>query len=287
MILNAPLITPENADSYCGPVNARAVNFDGQIRMLSFRPPAAPYGECRGTVGAERLVELIPRSEWDKIIEQKDREKSWLIDNVATVKCKDQNGLSYCHSFGTVSTMEIALVMAGYPYEELSAESVGGPVTGWRNQGADPSDDLEQVEKAGACLASYMDRPNSLNPRLWKPGWEHDAMGRRVLEAYDLRLPGKEFDAVVTCALLNIPVGLGYAWWGHFIHGGFQVRKNKSGVYEILERNSWGASYGKDGYFWLAEGRARGQGTPDWSFAVRVVIPQEDRVTGPQLYTAT
>ncbi len=272
MRVNAPVVTPANVDAMCGPSDARAVVIDGQTRLLNFRPPAEPYGQCRSA--RADAITLIPRDQWPDLIADKDRQKSWLIDSVDAVNVKDQNGLGYCHAYGTVSCMEIALVYAGYPYEELSAESIGGPVTGWINEGADPSDDLEQAMRGGACLASFMDAPHSLNPSRWKSGWEQDAMSRRVLEAWDLRLPNKAFDAVVTASLLNMPVGLGYVWWGHFVHGGFQVRRQDS-KYQILNRNSWGASYGEDGYFWLTEGTGRGQGTPDWAFAVRVVIPQE------------
>jgi len=267
------LITPDNVDVFCGPPNATAVDFGGHRRVLNFRPPVRGYGSCMATP-IEDILHLIPRDEWDDRIAEKDAADSWLLSSCKNVLCKDQNGLGYCHAYGTVSCAEIAEVMAGYPYNPLSAESVGGIVTGWRNDGADPEDDLQCIVSNGACEASFMDAPNSIRPDQWMDGWETNALTHRVKEAWDLRVPGKAFDAVVTCSLFDFPVGLGYVWWSHFVHGGFRVRKNKAGIYEILNRNSWGSTYGDSGYFWLQEGEGRGQGTPDWAFAVRVPSPQ-------------
>jgi hypothetical protein len=266
------LITPQNADFWCGPENAKSVFWHGHKRALNATPPKQPYGLCAGVAAIEDVITLIPRSEWQDRIKEKDANDTWLKSICKDVKCKDQNGLGYCHAYGTVSPMEIAAVAQGEPYVELSAESIGGVVTDWRNAGADPEDDLAAARTNGACAASFMDKPNSITPSRWKAGWQADALRRRVLEHFDCGTPGKEFDAVVTCALLNFPVGLGYAWWSHFVHGVFRVRYNaQTKKYEIENRNSWDATYGDNGYFWLAEGTGRGQGTPDWAFGVRNV----------------
>lgn len=271
------LITPQNCDRFCGLAGAEVYEWDGQLRVLNFKPPEVEYGKCRVAKTADDVLELIPRDQWQERIKEKDAAESWLRFNNKAVACKDQDGLGYCHAYGTASTIEIARNLAGYGYTELSAESIGGVVTGWRNEGADPEDDLQVAVKYGACAASFMDQAHSLSPSRWKDGWEADALTRRVTEFYDLRIPGKTFDAVVTCALQNIPIGLGYAWWGHFVHGVFRVRYNsKTGLYEIEDRNSWSPTYGDDGYFWLAEGDGRGEGTPDWAFATRVVKPSEN-----------
>jgi len=269
-------ITPENYPQHTG-AGQDEFNFDGQPRLLNARPPQQAYGQVAGVRAVEDVVTLIPRDEWRDRIKEIDEQGSWLKNAAGELPVKDQNGLGYCHAYGTISPMEIARKIQGYPYVELSAESVGGIVTNWRNEGAYPEDDLAVAVKYGACAQSFMDKPHSLNSKKWKEGWEKNALKHRALEWFDLRVPNKTFDAVVTCILLRFPIGLGYAWWGHFVHGGFKARYNASKkCFDIENRNSWGKSYGDNGYFWLQEGERNGQGTPDWAFGIRHVTPSND-----------
>ena len=106
-------------------------------------------------------------------------------------------------------------------------------------------------------------------PRPRGSGWETERKKFRVVEFWDGQMPGySTFDIAASFALLNIPYASGHAWWGHAIAGGFGLRKESNGTYSLMKRNSWGPSYGQDGFFWLAQRKA----TPDIGlFGVRQV----------------
>src|SRR3970282_601381 len=75
------------------------VDFDGP-RICNATPPAASPGAIVCAPAADCL--LVPRSEWLNRIRQKDAEQSWLEDIVRGVMpSSDQNGLGYCHAYGT------------------------------------------------------------------------------------------------------------------------------------------------------------------------------------------
>jgi hypothetical protein len=269
-------ITPENYEQYTG-AGHRYFNWNGEVRMLNAMPRRTEYGSLAFAPKLEESFPLIPRDEWIERIKEKDANQSWLrnINDLMGVPCTDQNGRGYCHAYGTVGAGMTARAEAGLPTIRLSAESVGGIVTGWINRGANPDDDLEVFVKYGACAQSFMDSEWSLNPTRWKPGWEQDALNHRVVECFDLDPDSdKIFDQEMTCVLINIATADWYNWWGHHIQGPLQA-KYMDGKFWLLKRNSWGQDYGDNGYFWMAEGYGRGLGNPDGAFAIRLLTASE------------
>ncbi len=263
----AKLLTPQMADEL---VDER------RRRGLSLPARQFAYGTTRyrdrGNVAGSPPVfspmdraDLIPRDQWDDIIAQKDEEKSWLEDLVRyhEIPCSDQKSTNYCHAFSTVDAMVAARAKAGHPYARLSAMSIGGPITGWRNKGAWPEDDLMRAVEYGACPYSYQDSEFSFRPKSWTPGWEKAAEDYQVDEWLDGLIPGKSFDALVTFALRSIPACVGYKWWSHAISAAYRVKKLDNGKYAVLNRNNWGMDYGDVGFLWMEEGTRRSQGTPD------------------------
>jgi hypothetical protein len=239
------------------------VEFNGPRLCLAV-PPRLAIGEVPH---AEPFPErLIPRSEWPDLIRKKDAEKSWLEDIMrGVVPCKDQGSLGYCHAFGCAHAGEVQRLVQNLLYVELSGESLGGPITNWRNRGADPADDLSQLVQCGACPQVYVDQPLSLNPKRWKSGWETAALEYRATEVWDMRSDTKAFDFAATLAFLNVPGGSGFQWWSHFVSGPYRVLDLGRGKFALRYRNNWGADYGDDGFMDFAEGK----GTPDWCYGLR------------------
>jgi hypothetical protein len=178
--------------------------------------------------------------------------------------------------------MEVQRRSQGFKYVPLSAMAIGGPITDWRNRGAWPEDDLQQVVKVGTCREDFQDSPYSFSPNRWRDGWEADCANYQADEWTDGLLPGgKAFDALASFAFWTIPAGVGFQWWSHAISGGYRVREEgrSSGIsmrrrseaeqalrrnvrrilYSILNLNNWGTKYGDEGFVWMQEGR----GTPD------------------------
>ena len=130
------------------------------------------------------------------------------------IQAKDQGDLGYCWVYGSTRSVEVVRAVEGLPPLDLSPESVGGPCTHWRNEGGYASEAFDQLEHYGACETSYMNAPHSLKPRLWKPGWQQNALAHEATDWYQI---GTSFDEVITCLLNRIPVAAGLDWWGHLV----------------------------------------------------------------------
>jgi len=266
------IITPENVDRFCGPQGATEFEFAGHRRILN----ANQFPLCSGGLMFARpiaeAVELIPEEQWPDLISKKDREHSWLEDIIGDMPCKDQDGLGYCHGYGPTTVEEVIEKLLGRPHVELSAESVAGRVTNWQNQGGDPEADLQVLVKYGACEASFMDKPNSINLKLWKPGWDKNALSHRAGEIF-AGLSGDLWGVAGTCAIRNVPTSPWYNWWSHCISGSYRlVYDSKTKKVLLKNRNNWGMTYGDRGYLLMAKGTQRGGGTPSGIVAIRAPI---------------
>ena len=260
-------ITDRNYHDYC------STGQHGTGKSFGFAGRKTPFGTTFHALGAD-VIPTIPRDQWPariKLLAESKKDLRSLAD-AAGQKCKDQNGLSYCWVYGSTSAEEVHRTIEGQPYIELSPESVGGPCTGWRNQGGYAEEAAKQLQVYGACASSFMDAPCSLHSSRWKAGWQQDALDHRFDHGwYDVP---SDFD-VVGSILLNEeqprPIAAGLSWWGHLVaYYGVVMRIGgklwqpgdplptslSSIAFEILFRNSWGASWGDNGYGTLVESKA-------------------------------
>jgi len=131
----------------------------------------------------------------------------------------------------------------------LSAESVAVPLTRGANRGGTPDEALEQLRDCGACKQEYWPL-NDRDDRHAITGWREDANTHRIQRWLDVR----GFDMQMTLALLRIPVAIGLGWWGHLVCQLDPVLM-PDGTYGIGCDNSWGTTWGDNGYFVLTESK--------------------------------
>ena len=251
------IIDDSNAHLFCsGGPRAGATGYKG------WQMPDAPHAFR----GSRPVGNTIPRSQWHDLIN--DGQGTFLSDLVRQqgIQAKDQGDLGYCWVYGSTRSVEVVRAVEGLPRLELSPESVGGPCTQWRNEGGYASEAFDQLEHYGACETSYMNAPHSFRPRLWKPGWQQNALAHEATDWYQI---GTSFDEVITCLLNRIPVAAGLDWWGHLVCFLDPIILPDESV-GVLFMNSWGVDWptpGANGLACLTEDRA----TPDGAAAPIVV----------------
>lgn len=237
---------------------------------------AQPVGQIVGM--AAFSMPLIPRSEWKERIAEKTANKSWLKDRIERhrIKRKDQNPYGWCHSAAPVGAAELARVVAGLPFVELSIASVAGPVTGWRDEGANIYRALKQCEEIGIAETSVI--PDlTMDSRLFTADVRANAAKHRV-KAMDL--DPQAWDQFVTCCLADIPTVYGAYQWRSSTANGAHATMGAVKAYWIngevvLEpANNWGDNWhdamleAEHGFYRVRE---RGVSTPSEGYAILAV----------------
>lgn len=266
-------IDDDTADSF--------VTSENPTGYAGWQKPDAPH-----VFKASRPVgETVPREQWPALIAA--GAGNWLSDLVQYRKmlAKSQGRLNFCWAFGTTRTYEIARVVMGLEHVDLSPESLGGPLTNWRNVGGYASEAFEGLEQNGICESSFMDAPNSLSPSRWKAGWQEHAKQHRAPQWYEI---GSNFDDMMTCLLNRMAVAAGLSWWRHLVAfldplmwvgsklwtpGDAIPTSLRNVTFGVLMQNSWGTWNGSEyGFATLQERKA----TPDGAACPIIVTPSEE-----------
>ena len=239
------IIDDENAHKYCDPG-------DGRCGTIPRDYSRVPYGSIDSIPpGAD--IEEIDLEEWPDLIADQDRNESSLyhIWKDSPIGILSQKTISYCHAFSYVFHAMLGRAAMGLDYVELSASSIGGPVTGWRNAGAYIHDDLKQGRLFGACSTAFGPML-STSQRDFKPGWKEDALKYRTTEYVDV--PPRDFKKHGSLLLRNKPVNVGLDYWSHAVSDLkvldlYPARKATDWLrYGFMFANSWDKTWGDKGF---------------------------------------
>lgn len=239
------IISDENWQQHCDPGDGRCGTLARDFRKV-------PYGSIPGVpAGAE--IPIIPMEEWPDRIADKERTKSTLkhLWAESPIGILNQGQVSYCHAFSAVGGAMLQRWQEGLPFKMLSASSVGGPVTGWRNAGAYIHDDLQQMIRGGIASTDFVPMLTT-NRSDCKQGWEQDALRYKVTEWKDV--PPRDFLIHGSLLLSNHPVIVGLNYWSHAVEDLVlrDLDQTKAATnwlrYGFEFANSWAATWGNAGF---------------------------------------
>ena len=243
--------------------DGKVVEFNGEPRYLSCPPREFEYSANPTMETFDSLnLKVIPRSEWDDRIAILQRTRAQLSDMIKDwLDSYDQDGTNYCWVNSIACAMTTIRESQGHARGIISSASIGAPFTGYRNVGGQIANAFKQARDVGATTIDKWPN-NGINKKYMTDEVKADLANYKVVNPFiDLNT----FDECATCALLGWPVPTGYNWWGHSTLILDLVRSpNNPKKWAFRERNSWGNSYGENGFFYLEEGK----GTPDQAYAV-------------------
>jgi hypothetical protein len=242
--------------AYASTISPRMVVIDDDTPEQDLAPPdgfstglrlglrRTPFGAIPAAPAFPKEL-VIPRADWPGLIEEKERTKTRLRDLAAAagLPCKDQDGIPYCWIYAPTYCVELIRVVANHAMVPLSAMSAGARIKDFRQVGGWGEEGLSFIVEHG--LVPEENWPgHSLDRRLLNP--ENVALARkyRVTEWYELR--PRDLDDLISAVLRNIPVAVGYNWWGHEVTATGAAWVDGAVALEI--RNSWGMGWGEDGY---------------------------------------
>jgi len=241
--------------------DGKVVFAGGEMRMLSAMPRKSAYGSIGVPTFGDNF-KVMTRSEIiDRAVYLDENEAQ--ISDLLDYPSKDQNGLPYCWIYGCVGALEAIRRVQGLPYVELSAESAGGPITGYRSRGGYGEEGLQYLSKTGVANQSLWPKNKVGGPSNVTAEVKADYENHRIKEWFDCETNNVE--QLWTMLVLGFPCPLGLNWWGHLIFAcGVVVDRASNKITGTRIRNSWAESWGAKnkhgvgGFGVLTESKSRG-----------------------------
>lgn len=210
-----------------------------------------PYGSM--PYGASPYPK-IPRHEWQARIEEGHAKKTFPIYHNLRKKVpiKNQRKTNYCWINSVVGAIQAARAMSGLPTVALSSASAGAPGKGYQNVGGWTGEAITMIAKYG--LVPETQWPNDAIESSYFRGTRAVAQQYNIGQWFELRR--RDFDELMTCLLLNIPVAVGLPWWGHSVWYSAPIWDGGPGV---IDDNSWGPEWENKGRSILMEEKANAE----------------------------
>lgn len=188
---------------------------------------------------------LIPESDWQGIIQEQEEQKSRISDliQIQGLPSKDQRQTNYCWINAPAHCTEIVRLQQNQPMVILSPASVGAKIKNFRNVGGWGKEGLEGIIKWGLYPIS-MWPANAIDSRHNTTAGNKEALKYRVDEWIECVPRNKA--QMISMLLRRKPGAAGLNWWGHEVTYCECVWLD--GQVAVRFRNSWGSSYGKDGF---------------------------------------
>ena len=256
---NEPIIDDESSSDLEAPPSGEST---GLMLPMSHSAEGGNYGDLASAF-PQKL--LIPESDWQGIIQDKEERKDRISDYITKYKvpCKSQAKTNYCWIFGPVGAVEVVRLFQNHEYVDLSPASCGSKIKNFRNDGGYGPEGLRYIVEHG-IVPSSMWPAAAIQRKYDTPEAWVEADKYRVTEWMELR--PRNMEQVVSCLLRNIPVTVGLSWWGHQVYYADAVWLD--GEIAVRPRNSWGPGWGTDGFSILRGSKM----VPDDAVAPRVAM---------------
>lgn len=230
-----PLIT--DADERDAVDQARAIDGGMGYDVAS----AGPFGSA----APPKAIRRIPAAQRMDHYRRQQAEQSSPYHWWQAGGCKilSQGSWGYCWMFGTVGGVQCAYAQQGVVSPHLNAHYPAWLGKSGRNQGGWAGEALGYIERFGIPeYGVFAGKPTS-RAAFDRQEVKENAAKHKAIEFAEL--PRNDYDALASVLLDPIdprPVTMGLNWWGHLIVALQWVPEG------ILIANSWGTSWGKDGF---------------------------------------
>lgn len=204
---------------------------------LTARPNPGGFGY--GAINALRFDPkwLVPRSEWQARIQER-KERGWTLREKiqrAKLPAKNQGSTNFCWANAPTACVEVNRLLQNQPLVILSPASVACPINGYRNEGGWGLDALKRLVNTGAVPVEHWPA-NAIDRRYGSEANWQIANNYRCIRWCELE-PGN-IDQLISMLFRDIPIAVGFSWWGHEVYACDPEWRDGEICYWI--RNSWG-----------------------------------------------